>query len=219
VIEVVQRNGGEVVANPLPNCFVIVGDKSTLFTKSVIDAGKNDVLSFQYIVDAINGYIGNEDGNPNPTHFLGYTAETRSLFSGMFDEFGDSYTEDTDEAQLKSIFNRLDDIVESLERKRRGTRTDKKAKKTKKASVSDGDMEIEMMDTRVDETLQLSKNLENHNWRQVIRSDVLEDSDYGGILDDSAWNMFWRSNTVLVSAKVQHDVCIFEILCWLHCIA
>ena len=164
IIDVVQRNGGDVVANPLPNCFVIVGDKRTLQTKSLIDAGKNDVLNFQYIVDSINGFIGNEDGNPNPTHFLGYTPETRNLFNGMFDEFGDSLTEDIDETQLRTIFNRLDDTIESLERKRQGVLKEKKAtKKPKKMLMTDADMDIdrEMMEARVDETLQLSKSLQN----------------------------------------------------------
>lgn len=184
-----------MVANPLPHCFVVVGDKRTMQTKSLIDAGKTDVLSFQYIVDAINGALGNEDGNPNPSHFLGYTPDTRSLFSGMFDEFGDSYTEDIDEDQLRSVFNRLDDTIGSLQRKRHGVVPDKKAKKAKK---NDTDGDTEALDLRVEDTLRLSAQVDRVHWRDLIRGDVLEDSDYADMLDGSDWNIFWRSNTVLV---------------------
>jgi hypothetical protein len=203
---VVQRNGGEVVANPMSHCFVIVGDKRTMQTKSLIDAGKNDVLSFQYIVDSVNGQLGNEDGNPNPSHFLGYTKETRSLFSGMFDEFGDSYTDDVDELQIRAIFSRLGDTIASLKRKKESNGAGKKAKKSKKI---DEDVEL---DGRADRTLQLSKELESQNWRQIIRNNVLEDSDYAMMLDDSPWNVFWRSNTVLVSSIMRSFVLLFLLL-------
>lgn len=198
VIEVVQRNGGDVVANPLPNCFVIVGDKRTLQTKCLIDAGKNDVLAFQYIVDAVNGFIGEEDGNPSPAHFLGYTEETRNLFSGMFDELGDSFTEDIDEGQLRAIFSRLDDTLDSLERKRLGAERDRKAKKGKKSAAASVYNTESKMDCSVADTLQLSKDLSNQNWRQISRNGELEDGDYGDILDGDDWNIFWRANTIVV---------------------
>jgi len=196
VIEVIQLNGGDVVANPMPNCFVIIGDKRTMQTKSLIDAGKNDILSFQYIIDALNGFINDEYINPNPTHFLGYTPETRVLFGGLFDEFGDSYADDVDEAQLKSIFNRLDDTVASLHRKRNVKQGNKNTKRKKKG-LDCAELETEAMDERVEETLQLSRRLEHLDWREMIQSGILDDSDYADILDESKWNVFWRSNTVL----------------------
>jgi hypothetical protein len=197
VIEVVQLNGGDVVANPMPNCFVIVGDKRTMQTKSLIDSGKNDVLSFQYIVDAINGFISDDYCNPNPSHFLGYTTETRSLFSGIFDEFGDSYTDASDEAHMKSIFDRLDDTIESLRRKRGGALAPKRPKRAKKSADTVLDTQA-IMDKRVDETLQLSKRLDLLNWREIIESGLLESGECEDILDSSKWNTFWRSNVILV---------------------
>ena len=190
-----QRNGGDVVANPLPSCFVIVGDKRTMQTKSLIDAGKNDVLSFQYIIDALNGFIGNEDGNPNPSHFLGYTAETRSVFSGMFDEFGDSFTEDIDESQLKGIFCRFDDTMQSLQRKRGAA---EKGKKIKKAKTEVSEHNTSGDSDRVNEILQRFEQVNGMKWRQILKSPNMDDSDYADILDGNAWNTFWRNNAVLV---------------------
>lgn len=178
------------MANPLPNCFVIVGDKRTMQIKSLIDAGKNDVLSFQYIIDALNNELGNNAGIPNPSHFLGYTTETRSLFSGMFDEFGDSYTEEVNIEQLKRIFDRFDDTISSLERKKKVSLTSKKAKKLQK-------IDLDTTDSRVDNSLQLSMKIKNENWREILSCSLLEDDDFAQMFDGNEWNVFWRNNTVI----------------------
>ena len=75
----------------------------------------------------------------------------------------------------------------------------KKAKKTKKKTSTTTPDEDSELDSRVDESLQLSKSLGSHNWREMILNHTFEDSDYAALLDECEWNVFWRGNTVLVS--------------------
>jgi hypothetical protein len=104
ITSMIQRNGGSVIANPRLGSYIIAGSKFSVELHGIACRALYNILHFSFIVDSLRA---NALLEPRERHFLAKSDQTTAHHAGLMDEFGDSYFEDTDVADLRGIVDRM----------------------------------------------------------------------------------------------------------------
>jgi DNA ligase-4 len=107
--KLIVENGGKLSAAPLPGktfC-IIANNNNTIIVKKYINSGKYNVVKPDWLLRCINEkrFI---DWNPND--MWSQTKQTQNAIQQKFDRFGDSFTEDIYELELKEMFEKMTDL-------------------------------------------------------------------------------------------------------------
>ncbi|XP_033837878.2 DNA ligase 4 [Periophthalmus magnuspinnatus] len=96
--------GAIVVQNPGPDTYcVVVGSENTR-VKNLIASNKHDIVRATWLLECLH----RKEVVPwQPRHMVSMTPSTREYFAKQYDQYGDSYSMDTDVEQLKEVFGRI----------------------------------------------------------------------------------------------------------------
>ncbi|XP_025109281.1 DNA ligase 4-like isoform X2 [Pomacea canaliculata] len=101
----VAEMGGIFVQNPGKTTFCILAEKTNVKVTNLIKTDKYDIVKvswFQKLLDR------GQWVDWTPSDMIHASAGTRKRFLQEFDQYGDSFTEDISEEQLKDIFHAMD---------------------------------------------------------------------------------------------------------------
>ncbi|GIX83138.1 DNA ligase 4 [Caerostris darwini] len=100
----ITQHGGKFVQNPGNNTFCVVSDKVTARLQNIISIDMYDVVKSEWI----NKCIEMQKILPwVPADLFHATEKTRDKLEGLYDKYGDSYTEDATEDSLHKIFENI----------------------------------------------------------------------------------------------------------------
>ncbi|KFQ18702.1 PREDICTED: DNA ligase 4 [Merops nubicus] len=113
--------GGSVVQNPGPETYCVIAGAENLRVKNIISSNRYDVVRAEWLLQCFHSKMLVPW---QPACMIHMCPETKEHFAREYDPYGDSYTADTDLAQLQEVFSRmkdkkrmsLDSIVELEER-------------------------------------------------------------------------------------------------------
>ncbi|XP_059173254.1 DNA ligase 4-like [Physella acuta] len=99
--------GGDVVQNPDTTTFCVIAEKVAIKVKNLIKKGKYDIVKADWLLRVIDSgsWI-----SWSPNDMIYSTPATLKSFEQDYDQFGDSYTVDVTEEQLRNIFEGMGDI-------------------------------------------------------------------------------------------------------------
>ena len=102
--KLIFENGGRCVQTPTNDTYCLVASTQTLKVKNKIEKGEFDIVDPIYIKSCIesNKFLLFE-----PKYLLFAREETKQKLLEEIDIFGDSYTEDINSQQIKSIFDEI----------------------------------------------------------------------------------------------------------------
>ncbi|KFZ51793.1 DNA ligase 4 [Antrostomus carolinensis] len=99
--------GGSVVQNPGPETYCVIVGAENVRVKNIIASNKYDVVRAEWLLQCFQ----TKTLVPwQPTFMIHMSPDTKEHFAREYDCYGDSYTADTDVAQLKEVFSRIKDI-------------------------------------------------------------------------------------------------------------
>ncbi|XP_053563764.1 DNA ligase 4 [Bombina bombina] len=103
--------GGVVVQNPGEDTYCVIAGSQNVRVKNLIAANKHDVVKAEWLLECFE----NKTFVPwQPHHMIHMCPSTREHFACEYDCYGDSYFTDTNEHQLKDVFNRMSSIQEKV---------------------------------------------------------------------------------------------------------
>ncbi|KAJ3584327.1 hypothetical protein NHX12_014823 [Muraenolepis orangiensis] len=110
----VARCGGVVVQNPGPDTYCVIAGTENMRVRNLTLADTHDVVRAAWLRRCLDG---GRVAPWQPAHMVHMTAATREHFAKEYDAHGDSYFADTDERQLREVFERIgeDSGVEEVE--------------------------------------------------------------------------------------------------------
>ena len=116
----VKANGGNVVASEDSSETLCVADRNLVKVASVQKRGERTILRPQYLYDRVAQ--SEKDGPKEGIYALPIemdrhvyfvpNADEKAIYESNVDEFGDSYARDLDTAELRRLFDKLDDAAE-----------------------------------------------------------------------------------------------------------
>ncbi|XP_062518588.1 DNA ligase 4-like, partial [Corticium candelabrum] len=101
----IAEHGGSFVQSPGQDTFCVVADKLTARVRNFISAKQHDVVKADWLLQCL------EFGSRVkllPSHMLHTSVMTAAKFAEDFDEYGDSFADNVDEKQLRTIFDHID---------------------------------------------------------------------------------------------------------------
>ncbi|POS85507.1 hypothetical protein EPUL_001727 [Erysiphe pulchra] len=107
---IVKMNGGSIIQNPMVRENTIcIGDKRVVRVASLIESGEIDIIKPIWIIDALQ-YSDTEDPSRKPflppfepRHLFYATEKTKKLIKNSVDIYGDSYSRDITNNEIKDI--------------------------------------------------------------------------------------------------------------------
>ncbi|XP_029942990.1 DNA ligase 4 [Salarias fasciatus] len=100
----VARCGGLVVQNPGPDTYCVVAGVENRRVKNVVQSDRHDVVHASWLLACLD----RRQVVPwQPRHMIHMSPPTREHFAKEYDAYGDSYFADTDERQLREVFERM----------------------------------------------------------------------------------------------------------------
>lgn len=102
--KVVARCGGIVVQNPGKDTYCVIAAVQNIKVKNLISSDQHDVVWATWLLECLE----NKQVIPwQPRHMIHMSPSTRDHFAKEYDQYGDSYYVDTDEQQLREVFERI----------------------------------------------------------------------------------------------------------------
>ncbi|XP_059410112.1 DNA ligase 4 [Carassius carassius] len=102
--KVVARCGGIVVQNPGKDTYCVIAAVQNMRVKNLISSDQHDVVWATWLLECLE----NKRVIPwQPRHMIHMSPSTRDHFAKEYDRYGDSYYVDTDEQQLREVFERI----------------------------------------------------------------------------------------------------------------
>ncbi|KAK2908901.1 hypothetical protein Q8A67_004738 [Cirrhinus molitorella] len=102
--KVVARCGGIVVQNPGKDTYCVIAAVQNMRVKNLISSDQHDVVWATWLLECLE----NKQVIPwQPRHMIHMSPSTRDHFAKEYDQYGDSYYVDTDEQQLREVFERI----------------------------------------------------------------------------------------------------------------
>lgn len=102
--KVVARCGGIVVQNPGKDTYCVIAAVQNMRVKNLISSDQHDVVWATWLLECLE----NKQVIPwQPRHMIHMSPSTREHFAKEYDRYGDSYYVDTDEQQLREVFERI----------------------------------------------------------------------------------------------------------------
>ncbi|XP_048358612.1 DNA ligase 4 [Sphaerodactylus townsendi] len=103
--------GGSIVQNPGPDTYCVVVGTENIRVKNIISSSKHDVVKAEWLLQCFE----RQAFMPwQPIFMIQMSSETKQYFACKYDCYGDSYTADTDVAQLKELFSRMNNLKEKI---------------------------------------------------------------------------------------------------------
>ncbi|XP_053273000.1 DNA ligase 4 [Pleuronectes platessa] len=100
----VVRCGGIVVQNPGHDTYCVVAGVENMRVKNLISANKHDMVWASWLLECLQ----QKEVVPwQPHHMIHMSPSTREHFAKEYDSYGDSFQVDTDEQQLREVFDRI----------------------------------------------------------------------------------------------------------------
>lgn len=100
----VARCGGFVVQNPGRDTYCVVAGVENMRVKNLISSNQHDIVWATWLLECLD----RKEVVPwQPRHMIHMSPSTREHFAKEYDNYGDSYFVDTDEQQLREVFNRI----------------------------------------------------------------------------------------------------------------
>lgn len=101
------RCGGFVVQNPGRDTYCVVAGVENMRVKNLISSNQHDIVWATWLLECLD----QKEVVPwQPRHMIHMSPSTREHFAKEYDNYGDSYFVDTDEQQLREVFNRISSI-------------------------------------------------------------------------------------------------------------
>ncbi|KAM9830797.1 DNA ligase 4 [Syngnathus typhle] len=99
----VARCGGIVVQNPGPDTYCVIAGLENMRVKNLILSNQHDVVRASWLLECLEqkGFVPWQ-----PRHMIHMSPSTKEHFARSYDRYGDSYFQDTDEQQLREVFER-----------------------------------------------------------------------------------------------------------------
>uniref|UniRef100_A0A8C5LLV9 DNA ligase n=1 Tax=Leptobrachium leishanense TaxID=445787 RepID=A0A8C5LLV9_9ANUR len=103
--------GGIVVQNPGQDTYCVIAGSINVRVKNIISSDKHDVVGATWLLECFN----NKTFTPwQPQHMIHMSPSTKEHFASEYDLHGDSYITDTNENELKDMFNRMPNMKEKV---------------------------------------------------------------------------------------------------------
>ncbi|XP_075382130.1 DNA ligase 4 isoform X2 [Mycteria americana] len=96
--------GGSVVQNPGPETYCVIVGAENIRVKNIIASNKYDVVKAEWLLQCFQTKMLVPW---QPAFMIHMSPDTKEHFAREYDCYGDSYTADTDVAQLKEVFSRM----------------------------------------------------------------------------------------------------------------
>lgn len=104
---IIAEHKGIVEMNPTSkDTIIIAGTQLDASGDALKKSGQYDIISFRYILDCIDAQ---EFFEPERSDYIHVGERTAKLFANLFDYFGNSLNEDTNEVKLRNIYDQMDD--------------------------------------------------------------------------------------------------------------
>ncbi|CAH2223540.1 DNA ligase 4 [Pelobates cultripes] len=103
--------GGIVVQNPGQDTYCVIAGTINVRVKNIISSDKHDVVRATWLIECFS----KKTFVPwQPHHMIHMCPSTKEHFACEYDSYGDSYIMDTNEEELKDVFNRMSYIEEKV---------------------------------------------------------------------------------------------------------
>ncbi|XP_066493661.1 DNA ligase 4 [Tiliqua scincoides] len=107
----IAEYGGTVVQNPGIDTYCVVAGSENVRVKNIISSNKYDIVRVEWLLQCFQ----TQQFVPwQPAFMIHMSPETKQHFACEYDCYGDSYTVDTDRAQLKEVFSRMTNFKEEI---------------------------------------------------------------------------------------------------------
>ncbi|KAG9335030.1 hypothetical protein JZ751_006171 [Albula glossodonta] len=100
----VARCGGIVVQNPGKDTYCVIAAVENMRVKNLIASNQHDVVWAVWLQECLER---NQVVPWQPRHMIHMSPPTKEHFAKEYDRFGDSFSVDTDEQELKEVFGRI----------------------------------------------------------------------------------------------------------------
>lgn len=105
----ISEHGGSIVQNPGPDTYCVIAGVENVRVKNIISSNKHDVVRTDWLLQCFQA----RSFVPwQPTCMIHMSPETKRHFACAYDCYGDSFTADTDLAQLKEVFSGMRNLAE-----------------------------------------------------------------------------------------------------------
>ncbi|KAJ7344499.1 hypothetical protein JRQ81_000449 [Phrynocephalus forsythii] len=99
--------GGSIVQNPSVDTYCVIAGTENVRVKNIISSNKYDVVRAEWLLQCFQ----TQTFVPwQPAYMMYMSPETKEHFACVYDCYGDSYTVDTDMAQLKDVFKGMNNV-------------------------------------------------------------------------------------------------------------
>lgn len=102
----IAQCGGSVVQNPGPETYCVIVGAENVRVKNIIASNKYDVVRAEWLLQCFQTKMLVPW---KPAFMIHMSPDTKEHFAREYDCYGDSYTANTDVAQLKEVFSRMKD--------------------------------------------------------------------------------------------------------------
>ncbi|NXR18929.1 DNLI4 ligase, partial [Cinclus mexicanus] len=102
----IAQCGGSVVQNPGPETYCVIVGAENVRVKNIIASNKYDVVRAEWLLQCFQSKMLVPW---QPAFMIHMSPDTKEHFAREYDCYGDSYTANTDVAQLKEVFSRMKD--------------------------------------------------------------------------------------------------------------
>ncbi|NWT81852.1 DNLI4 ligase, partial [Lanius ludovicianus] len=102
----IAQCGGSVVQNPGPETYCVIVGAENVRVKNIIASNKYDVVRAEWLLQCFQTKMLVPW---QPAFMIHMSPDTKEHFAREYDCYGDSYTANTDVAQLKEVFSRMKD--------------------------------------------------------------------------------------------------------------
>ncbi|GFN81474.1 DNA ligase [Plakobranchus ocellatus] len=99
--------GGEIVQNPDVTTLCVIADKVNIRVNNLIKKAKYDIVKADWLMRVVEAGCWIKW---SPSDMIHITSATQQEFDKGFDEYGDSYTVETSEDQLHTVFDNMSNI-------------------------------------------------------------------------------------------------------------
>ncbi|XP_044287857.1 DNA ligase 4 [Varanus komodoensis] len=107
----IAEYGGSIIQNPGLDTYCVVAGVENVRVKNIISSNKYDVVKAEWLLQCFQ----TKSFVPwRPAYMIHMSSETKQHFACKYDFYGDSYTVDTDMAQLKEVFSGINNFEEEL---------------------------------------------------------------------------------------------------------
>lgn len=94
-----------MVQNPGRDTYCVIAGVENMRVKNLISSNQHDVVWAAWLLECLH----QKEVVPwQPRHMIHMSPSTREHFAKEYDSYGDSYSVDTDEQQLREVFGRID---------------------------------------------------------------------------------------------------------------